>query len=169
MAATPPLGIFYFPGEVVILAASKYKTDYTPQLIKWMTRCGLTDKEIAAELGVTARTIYHWKQKHPEVAEAMAEPKNFIDSLVEDALLKRALGYEYTETKKRMNSEGETTYEEVTTKAVVPEVAAQIFWLKNRLRDRWKDRVPDSDDGDDGTGALREFLTAMRQAAGRES
>lgn len=57
---------------------------------------------------------------------------------MENALLKRALGYTYTETKKERTAEGVRTT--TTIKEVVPDTTAQIFWLKNRRPDRWRDK-----------------------------
>ena len=72
---------------------SKYDKNLHPTLVRWMVRSGLTDEEIAQELGIHHSTLYRWKDKHPEFRKAFDETKPFIDALVEDALLKRALGY----------------------------------------------------------------------------
>jgi len=61
-----------------------------------------------------------------------------LDSRVENALLKRALGYEYTETRYEETDKGEKRVE--VTKHVPPDPRAAIFWLKNRRPDKWSDR-----------------------------
>jgi len=58
---------------------------------------------------------------------------------VENALLKRALGYEYEEVKEKFE-DGVITERTVTKKEVVPDTTAQIFWLKNRKPDKWRDK-----------------------------
>ena len=76
--------------------------------------------------------------------------KEVVDIQVENALLKRALGYSYTEvTKERVvdydpkTGEATGSHMEITKeviKEVQPDVTAQIFWLKNRKPDVWRDR-----------------------------
>ncbi len=58
-------------------------------------------------------------------------------SLVERALLKRALGYDYVETRTEETDKGFKKTE--TTKHVPPDTKAAVFWLKNRRPDRWSD------------------------------
>lgn len=64
--------------------------------------------------------------------------KEVVDIEVENALLKRALGYSYEEKKVEVSEEG--TKVTKTIKEVVPDTTAQIFWLKNRRPDRWRDK-----------------------------
>ena len=65
--------------------------------------------------------------------------------MVENALLKRALGYKYKETtkepvKNQDTGEYELTITKEVTKEVSPDVTAQIYWLKNRKPNEWRDR-----------------------------
>ena len=120
---------------------AKYEYWITPEgLLKleaW-ARDGLTDEQIAANAGIATATLYDWKKRHPEVSEALKKGKEVVDVQVENALLKRALGYTYTETKKERTAEGVRTT--TTIKEVVPDTTAQIVWLKNRRPDRWRDK-----------------------------
>ena len=120
---------------------AKYEYWITPEgLLKleaW-ARDGQTDEQIAANAGIATATLYDWKKRHPEVSEALKKGKEVVDVQVENALLKRALGYTYTETKKERTAEGVRTT--TTIKEVVPDTTAQIFWLKNRRPDRWRDK-----------------------------
>lgn len=118
----------------------KYDPLNHPRLVKYMTRCGAIDTKIAEELGIHVDTLNKWKKKYPELSESLKESKNFVDSLVEDSLLKRALGFEYTETEEWTDDKGNLTKTKTTKKRTLPDTTAQIFWLKNRQRDRWKDR-----------------------------
>ncbi len=139
---------------------SRYDPNTTPQLVRWMARSGLTEVEIATELGINPSTLTRWKQRHPALVEALNESRNFVDSLVEDALLKRALGYEYEETKMVATQDGKTRRVEKTKKSVVPDVTAQIFWLKNRQPERWRDKPqPDTDDD-----PLKELANVLRES-----
>lgn len=127
---------------------SKYDPKVHPQLAKWMARCGLIDVQIAKELGIAKSTLNLWKRDYPEFAEALREPKNLVDSLVEDALLRRALGYEVEETEVTADKKGQASGAQEQPKGrvkklrkhVPPDTTAAIFWLKNRQPGRWRDK-----------------------------
>lgn len=87
-------------------------------------RDGLTDEQIASNCGISPGTLYDWKNKHPEISKALKKGKEVVDYEVENALLKRALA-------------GDTT--------------AQIFWLKNRRPDKWRDKPLETTGGADGS------------------
>lgn len=115
-----------------------------------MARSGLTEAEIAAELDINPSTLTRWKQRYSELVDALNVSRDFVDSLVEDSLLKRALGYEYEETKMVATQDGKTRRVEKTTRGIVPDVTAQIFWLKNRQPGRWRDKQEVEHSGDVG-------------------
>ena len=108
-------------------------------------RDGLTDEQIAHNMGIGKTTFYDWKKKYPNIVNALKKGKEVVDIQVENALLKRALGYSYNEvTRERIRDPetGETSLEITKTvkKEVVPDTTAQIFWLKNRKPKEWRDR-----------------------------
>ena len=105
-------------------------------LLEGWARDGLTDEQIAKNIGIATSTFYEWKKKELEFSEALKKGKEVIDFEVENALLKRALGYEYEEE----------TYEngiltKKVKKQVAPDTTAQIFWLKNRKKEQWREKV----------------------------
>lgn len=100
----------------------------------------MIDKQIADKIGVSVTTLYNWKNKYPQIDKALASGKDIADAKVENALFKRAIGYTYEETK-REGARGGAAKITVTTKTVPPDVTAQIFWLKNRKPDRWREKV----------------------------
>ena len=102
-------------------------------------RDGLTDEQIAHNMGINVATIYEWKKRFPEIDNALKRGKEVVDIQVENALLKRALGYEYEETKVIVETDGRKRVERIK-KHVLPDVTAQIFWLKNRRPDKWRDK-----------------------------
>jgi len=108
-------------------------------LLQGWARAGLTDEQIAHNCGVTTTTLYNWKSNHVEIFEALKEGKEVIDLMVENALLKRALGFSYDETMVEEGPDGTKT--RVTTKMVIPDTTAQIFWLKNRKKAEWRDNA----------------------------
>ena len=99
-------------------------------------RDGLTDEQVAYNMGINKATLYRWKEKYCDICDALKRGKEVVDRQVENALLKRALGYEYTETTREYIPElDEMKTTKKVTKQVVPDTTAQIFWLKNRKPD----------------------------------
>ncbi len=79
------------------MAKEKYRDDF-PLLAEGYAREGMIDVEIAAKLGINKDTLYKYQKKYPEFLESIKKGKAPVDFMVENALLKRALGYEYVET-----------------------------------------------------------------------
>lgn len=131
--------------EVSLMAKGKYEYWLSPdgllKLEAW-ARDGLIDEQIAENIGINPATLYDWKKKYPEISESLKKGKEVVDIEVENALLKRALGYEYTETKTEEYIVEGVPVKRVTktVKEVVPDTTAQIFWLKNRRPEQWRDK-----------------------------
>ncbi len=130
------------------MAKGKYEEWLTVEgLLKleaW-ARNGLTDEQIANNMGISVATLYNYKRDHLEILESLKRGKEVVDIEVENALLKRALGYTFTEvTKERIYNKETEQAEFVVTKEVIkevqPDTTAQIFWLKNRKPDEWRDK-----------------------------
>lgn len=103
-----------FGGEGV--AKGKYEYWLTGDgltLLEGWARDGLTDEQIAANMGVNVATLYRYKNDHREICEALKKGKEVVDYEVENALLKKAMS---------------------------GDVTASIFWLKNRRPDKWRDK-----------------------------
>ena len=107
--------------------------------IEGWARDGLTDKQIAENIGVAYSTFRDWIKRFPALSAPLKRGKEVIDRQVENALLKRALGYEYVETTKELTDLGLTVTKQVT-KQVAPDTTSQIFWLKNRKPQEWRDK-----------------------------
>lgn len=117
--------------------------DGLTRLTGW-ARDGLTDDQIAANMGVSRTTLYDWYNRFPDILNAVKKGKKPVDTQVENALLKRALGYDYEETITEVEEyAGGKTKKHVrkVTKHVAPDVTAQIFWLKNRKPKQWRDKM----------------------------
>lgn len=103
--------------------------------IEGWARDGLTDEQICHNMGITVATLWAWRKKYPDLSNALKKGKQVIDIQVENALLKRALGYEYTEY--MIDGDGN---KKAVKKQMTPDVTAQIFWLKNRKPAEWRDK-----------------------------
>ena len=119
------------------MAKSKYFTHVEPklELVECWARDGLTDEQIANNLGIAYSTLREYRDKYSALSAALKKGKEIIDYEVENALLKRALGYEYEEI---TYEHGEETKR--VSKHVVGDTTAQIFWLKNRKPQQWRDK-----------------------------
>ena len=121
--------------------------------IKGWARDGLTDEQIAHNMGIRRTTLTDWQKRFPVISATLKAGKAPVDIEVENALLKRALGFTYEETTTDMeqiptsnkDDDGNPIFVEIkktktVTKTALPDVTAQIFWLKNRRPDRWRDK-----------------------------
>ena len=128
------------------MANGKYKQWLEPEgltLLEGWARDGLTDEQLSQNMGIGTTTLYRWKEEYREIREALKRGKEVVDIQVENALLKRALGYEYTEETRELVKDKETgeyslSVTKIVTKEVAPDVTAQIFWLKNRKPKKWR-------------------------------
>ena len=105
-------------------------------LIEGWARDGLSDEQIAHNIGIRRETLWDWKKKHDNISNSLKKGKEVVDFLVENALLKNALGFKYEENV--VTREGVIVNVE---KYQAPNTVAQIFWLKNRKPDKWRDRI----------------------------
>lgn len=133
------------------MARGKYETwlepDNLTRLEAW-ARDGLTLEQIAHNIGCSLSTLCDWKTRYPEISEALKRGREVVDIQVENSLLRRALGYNYNEVTKELEFDpltGEKTLKttKVVIKQVAPDTTAQIFWLKNRRPDKWRDKPVD--------------------------
>lgn len=130
------------------MAQGKFKEWLTEDGLKkiqsWF-RDGLTDIQVAKNMGISKTTFYDWMNKYPAISDAVKKGKQPVDFEVENALLKRALGYEIEETNTfiTINSKGEKVQKvNKTKKHIAPDATAAIFWLKNRRPDKWRKTNP---------------------------
>lgn len=124
------------------MAKGKYEEWLLPDnllKIQGWARDGLTDEQIAKNMGIRASTLYDWKNKHPKISEALKKSKEIVDREVENALFKRACGYMVEETK-TIISEKDGKRVEKYLRHIPGDVTAQIFWLKNRKPEVWRDK-----------------------------
>lgn len=120
------------------------QADNLLRLQAW-ARDGLSDEQMAHNIGITTTTLYDWKKKYPAFSEALARGKEVVDIEVENALLKSAKGYDYIETTSELIADKNAKNKAVmkvtkrVTRHVPPDVKAIVFWLTNRKQE-WRDK-----------------------------
>lgn len=129
------------------MAKGKYAKWLEPEgllLLEGWARDGLTEEQIAYNMGISRETLRVWKNKYSVISCTLKKGKEIVDIQVENALLKRALGYVSKEQK--VTKDGKIIELE---KEIPPDTTAQIFWLKNRKPDKWRDKVENVNTTDD--------------------
>lgn len=148
---------------MILIAKGKFDRWRTKEgltLLEGWARDGLTDEELSKRMGISRETFYRWKEQFSDICDAIKKGKEVIDFEVEQALLKRALGYSYTETRKEIDANGKKKVI-VTEKHVEADTAAQIFWLRNRKPNKWRNN-PEAPEGLDDK--LNAYLEGMKNA-----
>jgi hypothetical protein len=115
---------------------------YKPEFVELAYRyalLGATEVELAEAFGVTRNGFQKWLVRYPELREAVVKGRDVADSRVAQSLYHRALGYTHPEEIVKFDREGNELRAQ-TVKHYAPDVVACIFWLKNRQRDKWRDR-----------------------------
>ncbi len=121
------------------------------EIIAGWARRGLTDADISHNIGISVRTLIDWKRKYPAINACLKNSKDLADTIVENALFRKATGYKTKEVSYKADSDGNLVPVSAVEKEVPPDTTAQIFWLKNRRPDLWRDRRKEADsDGQSG-------------------
>lgn len=105
-------------------------------LLEGWARDGLTNEQIAYNCDCNTATLYEWMKKFPEIDNALKKGKEVVDFEVENALYQSAIS-------------GNTT--------------AQIFWLKNRKPDKWRDNPKDFEKMQLQTNKLEQLINGLQE------
>ncbi len=124
---------------------TKFKKEYCEQAYK-LCLLGAIDRDLADFFEVDELTINRWKVAHPGFSKSLKEGKDSADSKVAESLYKRATGYEHPDL--QFNVVGGELVKTEVTKHYPPDATSMIFWLKNRQRRSWRDKVDHSVSGD---------------------
>lgn len=126
-------------------------TPHIGRKIFFLAGYGLTDQQIAEVFDISRETINEYK-KEADYSDTLKRIKEHADLAVVNALYKNATGYEYTE--QVATKDGDIV---ALTKHRHPDTIACIFWLKNRQRDKWRDKMPEEQDKE----AVRNSVTQI--------
>lgn len=132
----------------------QWRSDQKLTLLTNWARKGLTDADIAKNIGISRSTLSEWKRSYPDISDALNTGAREADAIVENALYLKTQGH--TITLKRPFKVKEKIFDKATGKLLeekehiemadyeeyVPaDTTAQIFWLKNRLPEVWRDKI----------------------------
>lgn len=119
---------------------TEWLTEEKLKLLQEWGKNGLTNSQIAKNMGVSERTLYGWLKRYEALSDNLNNGKALADREIENSLYKRALGYEIQEEKITIEElNGVVKKKKQIIKKHVPgNVTAQIFWLKNRKSKEWR-------------------------------
>ena len=141
---------------------SKYKPEYDQQAVK-LCLLGATDKDLADFFEVNEDTINEWKRVHSSFSVSVKNGKEQADAEVATKLYHRALGYSHPEVDIKV-----IDHQIVMTDIVKhypPDATSAIFWLKNRQKDKWRDRIINEHQGGDPDKPILKNITVSFIAA----
>ena len=118
--------------------APNYKPDFCPIAYKFCL-LGATNEDLADVFGVSRNTIGNWLARYPEFRKAMQDGRDVADADVAHALLQKAKGFIHTDVK-ILRIEGLAEQVEYN-RYFPPDTQAAIFWLRNRRRQQWRERI----------------------------
>ncbi|MBT0318577.1 helix-turn-helix domain-containing protein [Morganella morganii] len=141
---------------------SSYQPEYAEQARK-LCLLGATDKELADFFNVSESTINKWKIDFVEFSESIKKGKDLADADVAERLFNRACGYVAPDVDiKVIDSKIVMTD---FMKHYPPDTTAAIFWLKNRQKNKWRDKQEidlSSPDGSMSPRGLNDFYADIK-------
>lgn len=133
-------------------------------LIGQYRREGASIDDIAVLIGISGTTFYRWQKASPELCKILGMASNIVNGRVENALLKRALGYDDIDEVEEL-IEGELRVTKRITRHIPPDVKACLEWLYSRRPDRWRRQQINNDDEQREIDAARRVIVAIRDIA----
>ena len=132
-------------------------------LLEGWARDGLTFEQIAHNIGINVTTLRDWRKKEPTISAILKKGREVVDYEVENALLKRALGYTITLKEQKVDKDG--CIHDLQKDVHIPaDTTAQIFWLKNRRKMQWRDKV-EVETNTDELNKVKELLAKISDGA----
>ena len=145
------------------------KEENLKQITKWARNKNYNISNIASRMGISASTFYEWRKNHPEIEAAFQEGRRVLDEKVENSFFDMCIGFvkkvkkQHKLRRKEFNENGKgiAEYEELVEaedeEYIPPNVAAQKFYLCNRMPDRYRPEtavLPPGKDDEDTTGVV---------------
>ena len=133
-------------------------------LIKGWRRSGVTLKDIATQnIGISMTAFWGWYKQSEDLRKACADGKDVANYTVEDALYRRAVGYDYEERVYEL-VEGEVILTKIMSKHLPPDTKAIMQWLFNRKPEVWR-AIQEPLEATQYTETIKSILVAMKEVA----
>jgi transposase-like protein len=116
----------------------KYNPETMPRVAKFMCQRGATMAELADAFNVSSSTLYNWLNRYPELHEAVQLNADVFNQRVERALAERAIGF-FVTLREEVKDENGKIISPAQRQYYPPDPTSMIFFLKNRMRDRYRD------------------------------
>lgn len=135
------------------------------KLIAGWRRQGTPLAKIAEDYIGISRTAFfgHWLKESEDLRKAIATSKEVADLSVEEALYKRAVGYNYIEQTYEL-VEGDLRLTKEVHKHVAPDVKAILHWLYNRMPTQWR-AIQEPLESTQYVRTVKDILVAMKEVA----
>ncbi len=155
------------------MAKGKYEYWLTREgliILGGWARDGLTDQQIAENIGISRSTLSLWKIKYSDISDTLKNNKEIVDRQVENALLRNALGFQEQEITEELIEDPKTGEKKLlpvkrVKKQFSGNTLAQMFWLKNRKPEVWRDKPETTNE--ETLEKLDEILKGINDAAKR--
>lgn len=151
-------------------AKGKYEKWLLPEnltLIQGWRRDGLSDEQVAKNMGINRTTLYDWLKKYKDISDAYKKGSEVALYEVENALFKAACGYDITEAEQvevEMADGTTSSQKRKKLRHVPPNVGAICFILKNRRPEKWRDKQLITFD-DKGNGQLAALIDGLKEGS----
>lgn len=133
-------------------------------LIAGWRRSGVSLKEIATNnIGISMTGFWGWYHQSENLRRACANAKDIADYTVEDALYRRAIGYNYEEREYQL-IEGEVRLARIHERHMPPDTKAIMQWLFNRKPEVWR-ALQEPLESTQYTETVKNILVAMKEVA----
>lgn len=136
-------------------------------LIRGWRRNGVSIKNLVKQnIGISMTAWYGWFRESEDLRKACNDGKEVANYAVEDALYRRAIGYDYEERVYEL-VEGEMTLVRIYSKHLPPDVKAILSWLYNRKPEVWRS-IQEPLESSQYTETIKNILVAMKEVANGE-
>lgn len=140
---------------------TKFRPEYAEQA-RQLIADGKNQRQCYEFFNVSRQTWHSWKKRFPVFLDALQESLDGNVKKVEDALLKRALGFSCTEVTKTVEivekGKKKQSNKEVE-RHVIADVAAIKFFLVNRSPKDWQNIEKKEITGNDDSGLIPNKIT----------
>lgn len=134
------------------------------QLVAGWRREGASFERVAYLIGITESTLRKWRSLEPKMEAAIQQTDDLVNAMVENALLRRALGYSTVEVDEEL-VEGEMRVVRRRERHVPPDTKACLSWLYSRRADRWRAQQAPLDASSEEIAAVRDVLVTIATTA----